>query len=146
MTLVFPKEFTLEEMTISQAAARYGINNMPKGSTLDNLWVTANKMKLVRDLLGSKPIIVSSGYRSPAVNKKVGGSDNSAHTKGWAVDFTCPGFGTPLEICEVISSSKIMDDVDQLIHEYNSWVHISWDPRNRKQVLTIDRKGTRQGL
>lgn len=146
MALVFPKEFTLEEMTISQAAARNGINNIPKGNTLDNLWVTANYMVRVRDLLGSKPIIVSSGYRSPAVNKKVGGSDNSAHTKGWAVDFTCPGFGTPLEICEAISSSKIMSDVDQLIHEYNSWVHISWDPRNRKQVLTINKKGTRQGL
>lgn len=143
----FPIEFTLEEMTVSQTAARLGINNVPKGAVLDNLRSTAIKMVEVRKLLGNKPIIVSSGYRSPELNKVIpGSSDTSAHTKGYAVDFTCPGFGTPLEICEAIAKSRTMDSVDQLIHEFGSWVHISFDPRNRRQVLTINRSGTKKGL
>lgn len=143
----FPKEFTLEEMTVSQTAARLGINNVPKGAVLDNLRSTAIQMVEVRKLLGNRPIIVSSGYRSPELNKVIpGSSDTSAHTKGYAVDFTCPGFGTPLEICNAIALSDIMSDVDQLIHEFNSWVHISFDPRNRRQVLTINRSGTKKGL
>ena len=142
----FPKEFTLEEMTISQTAARKDIDNKPTGEALDNLAITAGLMVGVRELLGSKPIIVSSGYRSPALNKIVGGSDTSAHTLGWAVDFTCPGYGNPLKIAKAIAKSDLMNNVDQLIHEYDSWVHISFDPRNRKQLLTINKSGTKSGL
>jgi hypothetical protein len=143
----FPREFTLEEMTVSQTAARLGINNVPKGKALEFLELNAIYMKNVRALLGNKPILVSSGYRSPALNKVIpGSSDTSAHTLGWATDFTCPGFGTPLQICKAIAASPIMDDVDQLIHEYEKWVHISWDPRNRKQLLTINKHGTKAGL
>lgn len=145
--LLFPKEFTYEEMTVSQTAARRGINNDPKdANTVLNLLVTANYMVRVRELLGNKPIIVSSGYRSPDLNKVVGGSDTSAHTLGWAVDFTCPGFGEPLAVAKKIAVSDIMKDVDQLIHEYDKWVHISFDPRNRKQSLTINSSGTKFGL
>lgn len=142
----FPKEFPYEEMIHSQAAARFGIDNNPPAAALKNLRFTALSMVGVRVLLGNKPILVSSGYRSPGVNAKVGGSNTSAHTLGWAVDFTCPGFGTPLEICQAIAKSRTMDDVDQLIHEYDAWVHISFDPRNRKQILTINRNGTFPGL
>lgn len=144
--LVFPKAFTLEEMTVSQTAARKGIDNVPSGKVLENLLHNATMMVAVRDLLGDKPIIVSSGYRGPAVNKLVGGADTSAHTLGWATDFICPGFGTPLQVAKKIAASDIMDDVDQLIHEYEKWVHISWDPRNRKQLLTINSSGTKTGL
>lgn len=144
--MTFPKEFTYEEMIVSQTAARRGISNTPDRTALANLMTTANHMVRVRQLLGNKPIIVSSAYRSPALNAKVGGSNTSAHTKGWAVDFTCPGFGTPLEVAKAIAASDIMDDVDQLIHEYGSWVHISFDPRNRKELLTINRGGTKEGL
>lgn len=144
---LFPKEFTYEEMTVSQTAARRGISNDPEhAKTVLNLLYTAEMMVHVRKLLGDKPIIVSSGYRSPDLNKIVGGSDTSAHTQGWAVDFTCPGFGTPLEIAKKIAESKLMDEVDQLIHEFDSWVHISFDPRNRKQLLTINKSGTKSGL
>lgn len=144
--MAFPKEFTLEEMTVSQTAARYGIDNEPTGVVLENLEENAKNMVRVRRLLGNKPIIVSSGYRSAAVNSIIGGSKTSAHMLGWSTDFTCPGFGTPLQVAKAIAESDIMDDVDQLIHEYNSWVHISWDPRNRKQKLTINKDGTKQGL
>jgi hypothetical protein len=141
---MFPKEFTLEEMTVSQTAARHDIDNVPKGKVLDNLASTAHHMVAVRKLLGGKPIIVSSGYRSPDLNAKVGGSNTSAHTLGWAVDFICPGFGKPLEIAETIAESDI--EFDQLIHEFNSWVHISFDPRKRGQLLTINKSGTKTGL
>lgn len=142
----FPKEFTLEEMTVSQTAARRSIDNVPKGKVLDNLEDTAHYMVKIRALLGNKPIIVSSGYRSPALNKVIGGSNTSAHTQGWAVDFTCPGFGTPLEIAKAISKADEFKLVDQLIHEFDSWVHISFDPRNRRQLLTINSSGTKTGL
>lgn len=144
--MTFPSQFTYEEMTISQTAARRGISNDPTGKALTNLKFTANMMTHVRSLLGNKPIIVSSGYRGPEVNKLVGGSNTSAHTLGWAVDFTCPGFGTPLEVAKAIAASDLMKSVDQLIHEYEKWVHISWDPRNRKQLLTINSSGTKTGL
>ena len=141
---LFPPEFTLEEMTVSQTAARRGIDNTPTGKVLSNLSDTANHMLHVRSLLGNKPIIVSSGYRSPALNKAVGGSNNSAHTIGWAVDFTCPGFGNPLKIAKALAASDLQ--YDQLIHEFNSWVHISFDPRMRQQDLTINSSGTKPGL
>jgi len=145
--MMFPKEFTLAELTVSQTAARHGIKNIPKDGAYQNLGETAHHMLAVRKLLGNRPIIVSSGYRSPELNKLIpGSSDTSAHTKGYAVDFTCPGFGTPLEICKAIAASDVMEYVDQLIHEYEKWVHISWDPRNRKQLLTINKSGTKQGL
>lgn len=143
----FPKVFSLEELTYSNTAKRLGIDNVPKGKAFDNLHVTANYMLLVRKCLGDQPIKVNSGYRSPELNKHVPGSSNtSAHTLGYAVDFTCKGFGSPLEIARAIATSDIMNHVDQLIHEYDSWVHISFDPRNRKQLLTINKNGTKVGL
>jgi hypothetical protein len=144
---LFPEKFSFEEMTVSQTAARRGIDNEPKDAqTLLNLLSTANHMLDVRKLLLNRPILISSGYRSPELNAAVGGSNNSAHTKGWAVDFTCPGYGSPLEIAREIAYSDVMNNVDQLIHEYDKWVHISFDPQKRNQVLTINKSGTKSGL
>lgn len=143
MTQLSP-HFSLEEMTFSQTAARRGIDNTPPEGVRQRLETTAARMEGVRRALGEKPIRVSSGYRSPALNDAIGGSDTSAHTLGWAVDFTCPGFGTPLQVAKALAESGI--PFDQLIHEHGSWVHISFDPRGRQQLLTIDRKGVRQGL
>src|SRR5438067_12868629 len=114
--------FTLEEMTLSQTAARLGLDNTPSSSTLSNLSMTANHMDFVRALLGGKPITVSSGYRSPAVNQAVGGAHDSAHMTGYAVDFICPGFGTPLEICRYLAAQPTLN-FDQVIQE-GTWVHI----------------------
>jgi putative chitinase len=76
---------------------------------------------------------VSSGYRGRALNRAVGGSRTSAHLSGHAVDFNCYGFGDPLAVCRAIAGSDLA--FDQLIEE-GSWVHISFDPRMRRQVLT----------
>ncbi|MCA0247698.1 MAG: DUF882 domain-containing protein [Proteobacteria bacterium] len=135
--------FTLAELTHSQTAARLGIDNTPAPEMVDALRKTAELLERVRALLG-KPILVSSGYRSPLVNRAVGGAAQSAHMLGCAADFSCPGFGSPLEICRAIASSDI--SFDQLIHEYRAWAHIAWAPLPRRQVLTIDNAGTRAGL
>lgn len=135
------KHFSLEELTVSQAAARTGISNQPSPEVLDNLTYTATQMELVRDLLGT-PINVNSAYRSPEVNKLVKGAKNSQHVEGKAVDFISPSFGTPRQIVEKIKGSNIV--YDQLIHEFNSWVHISFTKQgSRRQTLTIDSNGTR---
>lgn len=136
--------FTLAELTASQTAARRGIDNSPPPEIVANLQATAGGMEKVREILGDQVITVSSGYRSPELNKAVGGSVGSAHRTGHAVDFNCYGFGSPLEVCEAIARSGL--HYDQLIHEFGRWVHISFDPRGRRQNLTIDRLGTRPGL
>lgn len=133
--------FTLEEFTFSQEAKRKGLDNTPAKGIFSKLIRTAEGMEQVRNILGDNPIIISSAYRSPAVNAAVGGSKNSQHMTGEAVDFTCPKFGTPDRIVSTIRNSLI--DFDQLILEFNSWVHISFSDRNRKQALIIDRSGTR---
>lgn len=126
------KYFTIEELTHSDTAIRKGINNTPDSVTLGRLLETAKKMDAVRQLLRA-PINVNSGYRSHDLNKIIGGSDTSAHTLGYAVDFTCNTCGTPLQICRVIKASGMQ--FDQLIQE-GTWVHISFDPRMRRQCLT----------
>lgn len=126
--------FTLAELTQSQEAARRGLSNQPNERTQENLLKTANAMEVVRTLLGGKAITISSGYRSLTVNRALGSKDTSAHVQGFACDFICPGFGTPLAICKVIAASGIR--FDQLIEE-GAWVHLSIDPRMRQQLLTM---------
>jgi hypothetical protein len=126
--------FSLSEFTISQTASRLGVDNTPDETVIARLKQTAEGMEEVRDLLGGKPILISSGYRSLAVNRALGSSDTSAHVKGYAVDFICPAFGSPLAICKALSKSKL--EFDQIIEE-GTWVHISFDPRMRGEVLTM---------
>ena len=134
------KFFTLEELTVSQAAARQGLSNVPDAATLKTLTNTAKCLDAVRALLGV-PIVVNSGYRSPLVNRAVGGASKSQHVEGKAVDFIAPKFGSPRQIVEKILSSNI--SFCQIILEFDSWVHISFSSDNRKQALVIDKQGTR---
>lgn len=125
------EHFTLDEMTQSQEALRKGLDNTPSQAVIENLKMTAYHMEKVRELLG-KPIFISSGYRSPAVNVAVGGSLKSHHCQGYAVDFKCNSFGTPLDICRKIMASDLK--YDQLIYE-GTWVHISFAPSMRRENL-----------
>lgn len=131
------EHFTLEELTFSATAQRLLIDNTPPLDIVANLSRAAIGMEKVRELLGDKPIHVDSGYRCPALNRAVGGAANSSHMDGYAVDFICPDFGTPLQIVQAIKDSL---QFDQLIVECNRWVHISFDPRMRGQVLTASVK------
>ncbi len=125
--------FALAEFVTSQTAARRGIDNTPPPEVLERLVGTAQALEAVRSLLG-KPLLISSGYRCPALNKAIGGAVGSAHVLGYAADFICPGFGDPLEVCQAIAASDLK--FDQIIEE-GTWVHISFDPRMRRQVLTM---------
>ena len=133
------KYFTYNELTFSETAKRLKYTNAPPPKELKSLTNTAQQLDRVRELLGC-PVIVNSGYRSLAVNRAIGSSDNSQHTKGEAVDFKTTEH-TPRRIVELIKQSNI--EFDQLILEYDSWVHISFSNRNRKQILIIDNKGSR---
>jgi len=114
--------FTLGEMTFSQAAARLGLDNTPDSAAIANLERLTATVEAIRALLGDKPIVVHSGYRSTQVNLAVGGVGTSAHCRGLACDFTCPTFGEPVDVALAIVRSDI--PYDQLILEYG-WVHIA---------------------
>ena len=133
--------FTLDEFTNSQTAARNNLDNAPTPEVLEKLTNTATQLEKVRDILGSA-VLISSGYRSPAVNKAVGGASSSQHLTGEAADFTAPKFGTPRQIVKTLKDSDI--EYDQLILEFDRWVHISFKKSSpRKQALIIDSQGTR---
>ncbi|MGA7647463.1 MAG: D-Ala-D-Ala carboxypeptidase family metallohydrolase [Terriglobales bacterium] len=115
------QHFTLEELTYSATAERIGLDNTPTSAVLANLRLVAAVMETIRVLVGGKPIVVHSGYRSVQVNRALGGVGTSAHCQGLACDFVCPGFGTPIEVALAILKSDI--EYDQLILEYG-WVHV----------------------
>ncbi len=139
------KHFTLEELTISEEAALRGLDNTPDAAALANLKRLAETMEHVRHLLDNAPIHVTSGYRAPAVNQAVGGAQASAHLSGAAVDFIAPAFGTPLEICRWLEPHVAALAIDQLIHEFGTWVHLGLAVP-RLQTFTIDAKGSRSGF
>ena len=115
------EHFTLEEFSFSETAARLGLDNTPNPIVITNLGFVAAVMERIRTLLGDRPVVMHSGYRSVAVNRAVGGVATSAHCHGLACDFVCPAFGTPAEVARTILKSVI--DYDQLILEYG-WVHV----------------------
>lgn len=136
--MLLSAHFTIEELTASQYASRLGIDNTPPPDVLEHLRASAVRLEDVRRRLGDRPVIISSGYRSVRVNAEVGGVTfpPSAHTLGYAIDFTCPSFGTPFEVAQFLSRQADLV-FDQLIYEFGDWVHISFDPRSRQQCLTI---------
>lgn len=125
--------FSLAELTVTKTK----IDNTPPKDVIEVLRTTAFYMEKVRELLGNVAITINSGYRSPDVNRAVGGTSNSSHTYGYAVDFTAYGH-TPLTISNILAKSNLK--FDQLIYE-KTWVHISFDPRMRGNILTLKGKG-----
>ena len=130
--------FSLEELTASEIAARADIDNTPSAEVVRNLARLAEGLELVRLALGSKPVHITSGYRSARLNQMVGGSKNSMHIQGLAADILCPAFGPPLEVCRAIARSGIA--TDQIIHEFGQWCHVALPPPGRiarSELLTI---------
>lgn len=130
------EHFTLEEFTRSAIAALRGIDNKPDAVQLTNLQMIAHQMEHVRYLLGGNPIIISSGFRSEALNDVVGGSSTSSHAHGLAVDFTCPKFGTVKEVCMHLKNNSFK--FDQLIYEQGrtNWCHLGFGEKKRQEVLS----------
>lgn len=125
--------FKISELVYSDTAAKYNINNMPDINSLDcMLDLITYCLQPIRDKI-KKPMVITSGYRCPEVNKIVGGATNSQHLRGQAVDFKVNGM-TPAQLVFQISVMGI--EYDQLINEYDKWVHISFNKgKNRKQIL-----------
>ena len=142
------EHFTLAELTISEWASRNDVDNTPPEMLMSTLQELAAKLEEVRTALGH-PIHVNSGYRSPRVNKAIGGTATSSHQYGQAADIICPAFGTPEQVCTAIMEAGIK--FDQLILEYptpdgGGWTHIGIGKRMRQQVLSINKHGTFAGL
>lgn len=129
--------FSLEEMTVSETAARRGISNTPPAAIVQTLRKTCALLEQIRRLV-SRPVVVTSGYRSPAVNTAVGGAANSAHVYGRAADIHVPGLSIR-ELAEAICKSSI--PFDKLILEFGAWVHIQIPADGkpaRREVYTKD--------
>ena len=143
--------FTMAEMTYSATAAQNGWANMPDAKAEAELKALCSKtLEGIRSTCGSNPVQVTSGYRSKQLNTAVGGASNSAHLYGCAADFVIPAFGSPKNICLTIESKMRDLEIDQLIFENDSWVHVGRAiPPNttpRYQVLTIRGGQTLQGI
>lgn len=132
------KNFSMEEAVFSETASRLGIDNTPDKSASLHILYVAHQLESIRESLGV-PIHITSWYRGEALNASIpGSSKTSAHITGYAVDCHVLGL-TALELCIKVEAllEKSGIKFDQIIHEYGSWMHISFDPRNRGQCLTI---------
>lgn len=132
------KYFTLNELIKSDSAKRSKINNTPTKQEEKNLIALINNvLDPLREAYG-KPIIVTSGYRCERLNKLVNGSKTSQHLYGFAADIRTVE-DTVEENKKLFNLAQELNlPFDQLIDEYNyDWVHISYSPRNRRQILHI---------
>ena len=133
--------FTLEELTITEHRE---LDNTPNDAEKNNLKRLAEFLEQVKTVLGGKPVMVNSAFRSKAVNDAVGSKDTSQHRVGCAADLRVPGM-TPDEVVKAVIASGI--GYDQVIREFDRWTHISVpnDPNGtpRRQALIIDKNGTR---
>ena len=140
MTQLSP-HFSLEELTHTDHRE---FTNEPNDLEKNNLKRLADLLEQVKELLGGKPIMVNSAFRSKQVNDAVGSKDTSQHRVGCAADIRVPGMA-PDEVVKAIIASDI--PYDQIIREFDRWTHISVpnDPvgNPRKQSLIIDKQGTR---
>ena len=132
------KFFTIQELTKSTTAQQKGIKNIPSKEQEHNLIaLIENILDPLREAYGG-PIIVTSGYRCPALNKAVGGAKNSQHMTGQAADIRTvkDTRAENKKLFDLIQKLKL--PFDQLIDEHNfDWVHVSYSNRNRREVKTI---------
>lgn len=129
--------FKLFEFVTSQTAARRGIDNTPTEAIIKNLTnLCVTILEPARKALG--PLRISSGYRSPALNKAIGASLGSAHQLGYAADVV-PLSATTMEFARWVAKNV---KFDQVILEFGlasapAWIHVSCDPQLRRQILQI---------
>ena len=134
-------KFSMTELLKSDTANKYKISNIPNGEEMNNLLNLIYYVLQPLRIYLNKPVIITSGYRCAKVNKLVGGAvdsngnPKSQHCKGQAADFHVNGL-TIAQLIDKIKKSGI--EYDQLINEYNKWVHISFAKgKNRKQCFKI---------
>ena len=140
------KHLSLAEVTRSESAKRNGISNEPTAEHLNNFKLLAEKVfEPIREHFKA-PIHISSGYRSLALNKKIGGSSSSQHCSGEAIDIDMDG--TSITNKQVFDFIKQHLEFDQLIWEFGTtsnpdWVHVSYEStgKQRKQILKAVKAG-----
>jgi len=129
------KNFTLSELTRSGTALRKGIENSPTDKHLiDIQLMITNLIQPIRDEIG--PIRVTSGYRSPRLNRSIGGSRKSQHCKGQALDlqFWQDGRMINEKIYDFVINSELK--FDQMINEFDfSWIHLSYNHKHNRGVI-----------
>lgn len=141
MEMNLTRNFTLNEMCKSTTARKRKIRNVPSLGDIKRLKALCeNVLQPLRDYLG-EPVIINSGYRSPELNRIIGGVNGSQHLKGEAADINCRG---SLEYARnIIQFIMINCEFDQLILERKKtaiWVHVSYSKgQNRQQVLNINK-------
>ena len=132
------EHFTLEELTKSYTATQLGIDNTPSQEVVANLKaLCVHILEPLRKAYG-KPIIVSSGYRCPKLNKAVKGAAQSQHMLGQAADVhsVSDTRADNMELWNVLK--KLGLPIDQAINEYNyNWLHLSYGPRNRRRFFSL---------
>jgi hypothetical protein len=135
------EHFTLEELTHTDHRE---FDNEPNDAELENIKRLAEFLEEVKTVLGGKPIMVNSAFRSKQVNDAVGSKDTSQHRIGCAADIRVPAM-TPDQVVRAVIASSI--GYDQVIREFDRWTHISIPNQEggtpRKQALIIDKQGTR---
>lgn len=137
---------SLAEVVKSNTAIKYDIDNNPTEEHLENLKAIAQDVfQPIRKHFG-KPIFVSSGYRSEALNERIGGSKTSQHSKGEALDLDAQVYGG-LTNAQLFAYIAEWINFDQLIWEFGNssepdWVHVSYkkNGKNRKQILAAYKK------
>ena len=136
--------FSLAELTRSEAADRNGWDNTPNAQEIENLKRLAALLQQVKTAVGGKPVMINRGFRSKQVNDSVGSKDSSQHRLGCAADIRVPGM-KHREVVEACIAAGV--PFDQIILEFDSWTHVSvpntpeFKPRNSR--LIIDKQGTR---
>lgn len=145
--------FSEDEFTASETAARRGIENSLPGGLRPTAVLTCEMMERIRSELSRLagrdiPISVTSGYRSPKLNRAIGSSDTSDHPRAMAVDFKAPSFGTPYEIASALAPKVSELGIGQLIHEFGSWVHVSTrrPAKDVNRIITVSARGTQVGI
>jgi zinc D-Ala-D-Ala carboxypeptidase len=142
------KHLSLAEVTRSDSAKRNGISNEPTPAHLENFKLLAEKVfEPIREHF-KVPIHISSGYRSAALNKKIGGSLTSQHCSGEAIDIDMDGSASGVTNKQVFDFIKQHLNFDQMIWEFGTdsnpdWVHVSYEStgKQRKQVLKAVKQG-----
>lgn len=131
------KYFTFQEMEHSDTATRYAIDNTIPYNLKNNVAsLIDHVLDPLREAWG-RPLTVTSGYRSPALNKAVGGAATSHHMRGMAADITTGNKVDNRSLFRLILDLNL--PFTQLIDEKGfSWVHVSYDPNDlKRQVLKL---------